>query len=62
MNAKCLLCGGELVKVVLAPLDPAMPFAVVEDGSVNKKNVSIKTYICKRCGNISGRTEKEDLK
>ena len=58
-NLKCMLCGGDLVEVILAPMDPAMPYAIVLNNGEETK-VDIKTYMCKRCGNLKARVVKEE--
>lgn len=56
---KCMICGGELFEAVIGH-SPFMDFAIVKDEAGNEKYVDIKTYMCKRCGNLTARRYKEE--
>lgn len=60
MNGKCMICGGELVPIELDPYSPVMPYAVIKDESGNEKHVGVKTFTCKRCGNVIAKPNEKE--
>lgn len=58
-NLKCMLCGGDLVEVILAPMDLPMPYAIVL-GIGEKSRAGAEIYMCKRCGNLKASVVKEE--